>query len=99
MIYNDSLKVTVCTWKEISTRSTIHILLSRGGIKTRMVRMNLLILKETDVKVITDLMMGGDGSALRRSALEPHLSAISEAMNQDGGIGFHFDVLCVRQKD
>ena len=43
---------------------------------------NILILKEHDVKVITDLMMGGDGSNTDGELGELHLSAISEAMNQ-----------------
>ncbi|PKM54073.1 MAG: flagellar motor switch phosphatase FliY [Firmicutes bacterium HGW-Firmicutes-5] len=43
---------------------------------------NLLILKEEDVKVITDLMMGGDGSSPDGELSDLHLSAISEAMNQ-----------------
>ena len=44
---------------------------------------NILILKEDDVKIITDLMMGGDGTNIEDSELgEIHLSAISEAMNQ-----------------
>lgn len=43
---------------------------------------NVLILKEHDVKVITDLMMGGDGSNTNGELTELHLSAISEAMNQ-----------------
>ena len=43
---------------------------------------NVLILKEHDVKVITDLMMGGDGSNTDGELTELHLSAISEAMNQ-----------------
>lgn len=44
---------------------------------------NILILRESDVKVITDLMMGGDGSTnLADELSELHLSAISEAMNQ-----------------
>ena len=43
---------------------------------------NILILKEHDVKVITDLMMGGDGSNTDGELSELHLSAISEAMNQ-----------------
>ena len=43
---------------------------------------NILILKEHDVKVITDLMMGGDGSNTEGELSELHLSAISEAMNQ-----------------
>lgn len=43
---------------------------------------NMLVLKEHDVKVITDLMMGGDGTNTDGELGELHLSAISEAMNQ-----------------
>ncbi len=43
---------------------------------------NILVLKEQDVKVITDLMMGGDGTNIDGELGELHLSAISEAMNQ-----------------
>lgn len=43
---------------------------------------NILILKENDVKVITDLMMGGDGTNTDSELSDLHLSAISEAMNQ-----------------
>ncbi len=43
---------------------------------------NILILKEHDVKVIADLMMGGDGTNIDGEIGELHLSAISEAMNQ-----------------
>ena len=43
---------------------------------------NVLILKENDVKVMTDLMMGGDGTNTAGDISELHLSAISEAMNQ-----------------
>lgn len=43
---------------------------------------NILILKERDVKIITDLMMGGDGTNIDGELGELHLSAISEAMNQ-----------------
>lgn len=44
---------------------------------------NILVLKQHDVLVITDLMMGGDGLNVEDTELgELHLSAISEAMNQ-----------------
>ncbi|MCR4909512.1 MAG: flagellar motor switch phosphatase FliY [Lachnospiraceae bacterium] len=43
---------------------------------------NVLILKEHDVKVMTDLMMGGDGSNTAGELGELQLSAVSEAMNQ-----------------
>jgi len=44
---------------------------------------NVLILKERDVKIITDLMMGGTGNVDDGEELtDLHLSAIGEAMNQ-----------------
>ena len=43
---------------------------------------NILVLREQDVKIITDLMMGGDGTNTTGELGELHLSAISEAMNQ-----------------
>ncbi len=44
---------------------------------------NLLLLREYDAAVITDLMMGGDGKVEMPIELsELHLSAISEVMNQ-----------------
>ncbi|SEM07977.1 MULTISPECIES: flagellar motor switch phosphatase FliY [unclassified Butyrivibrio] len=43
---------------------------------------NVLILKENDVKVMTDLMMGGDGTNTNCEISDLHLSAASEAMNQ-----------------
>ena len=43
---------------------------------------NLLVLKEHDVKVIADLMMGGDGTNTDGELGDMHLSAIAEAMNQ-----------------
>ncbi|WP_029504207.1 flagellar motor switch phosphatase FliY [Lachnoclostridium phytofermentans] len=43
---------------------------------------NILVLKEKDVKIITDLMMGGDGKNSEGELSELHLSAIGEAMNQ-----------------
>lgn len=44
--------------------------------------LNLLIINEHDVKIITDLMMGGDGSNISGELTDLHLSAIGEAMNQ-----------------
>lgn len=43
---------------------------------------NVLVLKENDVKIITDLMMGGPGAYTDDPIGELHLSAIGEAMNQ-----------------
>ena len=43
---------------------------------------NILFLREEDVKIITDLLMGGDGTNTSADLSELHLSAISEVMNQ-----------------
>lgn len=43
---------------------------------------NVLVLRESDVKIITDLMMGGEGTISPEPINELHLSAIGEAMNQ-----------------
>lgn len=45
---------------------------------------NLLVLREDDAKIITDLMMGSDGKGSYATApmSDLHLSAVSEAMNQ-----------------
>lgn len=50
----------------------------RAGLEGK----NVLILQERDVKIITDLMMGGDGTNTETELGELHLSAICEAMNQ-----------------
>lgn len=43
---------------------------------------NLLMLKENDIKIIMDLMMGGAGVAAAGELNEMHLSCVSEVMNQ-----------------
>lgn len=44
---------------------------------------NILMMQESDVKVITDLLMGGEGIAVEDNEMdELHFSAISEVMNQ-----------------
>jgi len=43
---------------------------------------NILILKDHDVKCMTDLMMGGDGTNVDGDITDIQLSAASEAMNQ-----------------
>ncbi|HEX2947129.1 MAG TPA: flagellar motor switch phosphatase FliY [Clostridia bacterium] len=74
--------VTVSSWDEIASEySTSYV-----GVKVEytngLIGSNLMILKELDVKIITDLMMGGDGANTDGNLSELHLSAISEAMNQ-----------------
>lgn len=75
-------RVSYATWDsliESYDRPCVFIQISyREGLDGN----NVLIIKEHDVKVITDLMMGGDGTNTDGELGELHLSAISEAMNQ-----------------
>ncbi|MCR5797207.1 MAG: flagellar motor switch phosphatase FliY [Eubacterium sp.] len=65
--------------KELSEAPCVFIYISyKSGLQGR----NVLIIRERDVKVITDLMMGGDGTNTEAELTELHLSAICEAMNQ-----------------
>ncbi len=43
---------------------------------------NILFLREKDVKIITDLMLGGDGTNINGDLNDMHMSCISEVMNQ-----------------
>lgn len=74
--------VSSSTWDELVAeyqKPCVFITISyREGIEGN----NILILREDDVKVITDLMMGGDGTNLVDELTDLHLSAICEAMNQ-----------------
>lgn len=75
-------KVTTSTMKSFSENIDFPYVIIKIGYKTGIEGMNLLILKEKDVKIITDLMMGGDGTNVSADLTDLHLSAISEAMNQ-----------------
>ena len=43
---------------------------------------NILIVKETDAAIISDLMMGGEGSVSQTTLSDIDMSAVGEAMNQ-----------------
>lgn len=76
-------RVEVTTWDEIAKLFDKPFVAVKVQYVNGLEGANLLIVKEEDVKVITDLMMGGDGLGNVSGELtELHLSAISEAMNQ-----------------
>lgn len=74
--------VSVSDWDDISTRYDRPCVMMQISYKEGIDGNNVLILKEDDVKIITDLMMGGPGKANDEPLSELHLSAIGEAMNQ-----------------
>lgn len=74
--------VSLATWDDIVEAYERPCVFIRIAYTVGLDGNNLLILKENDVKIITDLMMGGDGTNTDRELGELHLSAICEAMNQ-----------------
>lgn len=74
--------VSMATWDDVVATYEKPCVFIRIAYTVGLDGSNLLVLKENDVKVITDLMMGGDGTNVDGELGELHLSAISEAMNQ-----------------
>jgi len=76
-------KVWVTTWEELSKQYPEPYVAVKIKYTNGLLGDNLLIIKEPDVKIITDLMMGGTGEIDAKVEItDLHLSAISEAMNQ-----------------
>lgn len=75
-------QVNILTWEELASTYPVPYVAVEVEYREGLVGSNLLILKEDDVKIITDLMMGGPGQADEGQVTDLHLSAISEAMNQ-----------------
>lgn len=74
--------VSYSTWNDIEEDYERPCVFIRIAYTVGLDGSNILVLKERDVKIITDLMMGGDGLNVEGELGELHLSAISEAMNQ-----------------
>lgn len=74
--------VSVCRWDDLSGQYERPCVFIQISYKEGLDGKNILILQEKDVKIIADLMMGGDGSNTEGELNDLHLSAISEAMNQ-----------------
>lgn len=74
--------VTYTTMEELAERQETPCVFIYISYRVGLEGKNMLILNERDVKIITDLMMGGDGTNLDAELGELHLSAICETMNQ-----------------
>ncbi len=75
--------VSITTWDVLSVKYDRPCVMLQISYKEGIDGNNVLILREKDVKIITDLMMGGSGDVDDNDELtELHLSAIGEAMNQ-----------------
>ena len=75
--------VSFATWSDICDAYERPCVFIRIAYTVGLDGSNILVLRENDVKIITDLMMGGNGTNIEGVEVgELHLSAISEAMNQ-----------------
>lgn len=76
--------VTVRTWRDLSSSYSRPCVGIRVDYKEGLRGSNVLILKVRDVKIIANLMMGGDGTNIDEESelSDLDLSAIGEAMNQ-----------------
>ena len=74
--------VEVCDWENVASKYEAPCVFIQIKYTVGLDGANILVLKDDDVKIITDLMMGGDGTNMEGELGELHLSAISEAMNQ-----------------
>ena len=74
--------VSDATWDDIVAQYERPCVFIRIAYTVGLNGSNIMVLRENDVKIITDLMMGGDGTNTDGELGELHLSAISEAMNQ-----------------
>ncbi len=74
--------VEMCNWQDVLDAYERPCVFIQIKYTVGLNGTNILVLKEHDVKVITDLMMGGYGTNVDGELSELHLSAISEAMNQ-----------------
>ena len=75
-------KVESLTWEEFGSTLTNDLTAISVDYTEGFLGCNLMILQDKDVKVITDLMMGGVGTYTEGPVTELHLSAIAESMNQ-----------------
>ncbi|MFO7154258.1 MAG: flagellar motor switch phosphatase FliY [Caldicoprobacter oshimai] len=75
-------EVTITTIQELAKQYPIPFVAAEVQYTEGLEGTNILIIQEKDVKVITDLMMGGDGTNVEGEITELHLSAIGEVMNQ-----------------
>ncbi len=75
-------KVKETNFNEIASQTIDRVVTIVINYRMGIDGLNLLVINERDVKIITDLMMGGDGTNVSEELTDLHLSAISEAMNQ-----------------
>lgn len=75
-------KVNVTSLNEIRKNYPLPFLIIEVGYTHGLIGSNLLAMRAQDALIISDLMMGGDGSNPPGELNELYMSAVAEAMNQ-----------------
>ena len=75
-------RVTITTMEKIARQYPLPFVGVEVQYTLGLEGKNILFLREGDVKIMTDLMMGGDGTNTDGEFNDLHLSAICEVMNQ-----------------
>jgi flagellar motor switch protein FliN/FliY len=75
-------EVAITTIKELARQYPIPFVAAEVKYTEGLEGTNILIIQERDVKIISDLILGGDGTNIEGDITDMHLSAIGEVMNQ-----------------
>ena len=74
-------KVSIVNLMDLANEFTMPYVIIQVSYTQGLEGINIMMLKEDDVRLITDIMMGGEGINNGEELGELHLSAISETMN------------------
>jgi len=93
-------RVSVVSMEEIKGKYPLPYVVIEIGYTHGILGTNVLAIREQDALIISDLMMGGDGTNPPTELNELYLSAVSEAMNQMmGGVATSLSTLFRKKID
>lgn len=93
-------RVSVASMEEIKGQYPLPYVVIEVGYTHGVIGTNVLAVREQDALIISDLMMGGDGTNPPTELSELYLSAVSEAMNQMmGGVATSLSTLFRKKID
>ena len=93
-------RVSVASMDEIKGQYPLPYVVIEVGYTHGILGTNVLAIREQDALIISDLMMGGDGTNPPTELNELYLSAVSEAMNQMmGGVATSLSTLFRKKID
>ena len=93
-------RVSLVSMEEIKSQYPLPYVVIEVGYTHGILGTNVLAIREQDALIISDLMMGGDGTAPPTELNELYLSAVSEAMNQMmGGVATSMSTMFKKKID